>query len=278
MTLLDTNAAMRKIASLPTGPIAIILNEDDVDLAPTISHHKRLGFAGIVQIGRSDEETAADLIVDAAPGTHLSDAVNPLLPAMENRWVYAGHNAEFLYFPFCETRTISDVTQFVQEERRQAVFCTTVDLYSDDLTLVDKGVCTGEAFFDKMGYFALDRFDGPDRLERQIDLFGGLKWRYSEHIPWERQRIDRIGLFRADPGVALGADYLLNSPELNTVNCAWHNSLTCAVASLRVAKSLLRNPGSAFEIGKFTWSQSERFAWNSQQLLDLGLMEPGQWF
>ena len=28
----------------------------------------------------------------------------------------------------------------------------------------------------------------------------------------------------------------------------------------------------------FTWHNSTRFEWHSRQLLDLGLMEPGQWF
>jgi hypothetical protein len=33
-----------------------------------------------------------------------------------------------------------------------------------------------------------------------------------------------------------------------------------------------------FDITTFTWRNSVPFEWQSQQLFDLGLMEPGQWF
>jgi hypothetical protein len=41
---------------------------------------------------------------------------------------------------------------------------------------------------------------------------------------------------------------------------------------------LKRNPGSSFDIQTFKWHNSAPFEWHSRQLLDLGLMEPGQWF
>ena len=47
---------------------------------------------------------------------------------------------------------------------------------------------------------------------------------------------------------------------------------------LGIAKALARNPGSRDEIGGFTWRNSHEFHWSAQQLMDLGLMEPGQWF
>ena len=65
---------------------------------------------------------------------------------------------------------------------------------------------------------------------------------------------------------------------MNTFACPWHNNLTAAVASFRVAKALARNPGSRDEITSFAWRGSHPFRWNSQQLMELGLMEPGQWF
>lgn len=55
-------------------------------------------------------------------------------------------------------------------------------------------------------------------------------------------------------------------------------SLTGAVASFRVAKALRTNPGSRDDIGDFRWHRSEPFRWSSLQLMELGLMEPGQWF
>ena len=45
-----------------------------------------------------------------------------------------------------------------------------------------------------------------------------------------------------------------------------------------MAKALRTNPGSRDDISDFRWHKSERFNWSSMQLMELGLMEPGQWF
>ena len=103
-------------------------------------------------------------------------------------------------------------------------------------------------------------------------------WRFEEHVAPARRRIDRIALFRAAPGLHLEADHRFGIPEYNTYACPWHNNLTAAIASFRAAKALATNPGSREAVGSFQWRNSERFQWNAQQLMDLGLMEPGQWF
>ena len=70
----------------------------------------------------------------------------------------------------------------------------------------------------------------------------------------------------------------LSDEEMNTYACPWHNNLTTVLASFRTAKALRTNPGSRFSIQDFRWRNSTPFTWHSQQLMDLGLMEPGQWF
>ena len=134
---------------------------------------------------------------------------------------------------------------------------------------------------DKSGYYALARPD-PDNhnhpKERQLNFFGGLRWRYEEHIPKERRRIDRIAIFRATEQVRLRPDHTFTDEEYNTFACPWHHNLTASIISFRAAKALKRNPGSTFDIHTFRWHNSTPFEWHSRQLLDLGLMEPGQWF
>ncbi|MGJ8624794.1 MAG: hypothetical protein ACSHW1_18790, partial [Yoonia sp.] len=115
-------------------------------------------------------------------------------------------------------------------------------------------------------------------LDRQLDFFGGLRWRFEEHIPAPRRRIDRVAIFRNKPGLTFLHDHTFSDPEYNTYACPWHHNLTAAICSFRTAKALKRNPGSTFEIDTFKWHNSAQFEWHSQQLLDLGLMEPGQWF
>ncbi len=263
---------------LNLGPVAIIRDEDGVDLDQTIEHAQAIGFENIILLAAHLTERASVLQIETPPEMATNEVVNPLLDGLAGRWIYLGHNAEYLYFPFCEGRTISDAAQFVEEERRDAVFCTTVDLYPAQIDRFSMRLDPEQTHFDGAGYFAHDRYDGPDRLERQIEVFGGLKWRYAEHVEWKRQRIDRIGFFRAKEGLQIDALGRLNDAEMNTVSCPWHNNMSFCVASFRVAKSLLNNPGSAYEVESFMWEQSLQFDWSSEALMKVGLMEPGQWF
>lgn len=136
------------------------------------------------------------------------------------------------------------------------------------------------AFLDKAGYYALARPDPETRhpKERQLDFFGGLKWRYEEFVPYERRKIDRIAIFKARADLKMSEDFYFSDEEYNTYACPWHNNITAALLSFRTAKALRRNPTSREAIDDFTWVNSARITWTSQQLLDLGLIEPGQWF
>ena len=80
------------------------------------------------------------------------------------------------------------------------------------------------------------------------------------------------------PGLTLNDDHTLSDPEMNTYTCPWHHSMSATVCSFRVAKALRSNPGSRHDVDSFRWHKSTRFFWSSQQLMELGLMEPGQWF
>ena len=82
----------------------------------------------------------------------------------------------------------------------------------------------------------------------------------------------------AKPDLVLRPDFTFSDEEYNTYACPWHHNITTAIASFRTAKALRTNSGSRFDIGSFRWHNSTPFEWHSQQLMDLGLMEPGQWF
>ena len=167
------------------------------------------------------------------------------------------------------------------EERRDAMLTYVVDLYAADLNQAPTAVSLDDACLDRSGYYALARNDPANHnhpKERQLNFYGGLRWRYEEHVPQARRKIDRIALFRAKAGLTLRDDHTFSDEEYNTYACPWHNNLTAAIVSFRTAKALKKNPGSTFDIHGFTWHNSTRFEWHSRQLLDLGLMEPGQWF
>ena len=274
-------------AALAKGPLALVFVEDDVEVDTTLRHNLHLGFkSNIVFMPEAFDlaEDIADKVVrvdtEITRKGNREEIVNAIIPKAQGLWVYVCYNAEYLFFPFCETRTIGEMLAFHTEERRDAMLCYAIDLYAGDLDAHPNAVNIDDAYIDRSGYYALGRNDPATNYpkERQLDFFGGLRWRYEEHVPPERRKIDRIALFRAKPGLVLRADHTFNDEEYNTYACPWHNNLTAAVATFRTAKALKRNPGSAYEIETFRWHNSVPFEWHSRQLLDLGLIESGQWF
>lgn len=268
------------------GPVALILAEDDVEIDSTLRHHLDVGFKNVVLFGPAELEVADRLAMQIVRVDHniladndMTRVINAVIDMCPEQWLYYCYNAEYLFYPFCEHRSIGEMVGFCAEERRDAVLTYVVDLYAGDLHQHPNAVSLEAAHLDKSGYYALARTDAWNNpLERQLNFFGGLRWRFEEHIPIPRRRIDRIAVFRAKPGLKLQPDHTFNDDEYNTFACPWHNSLTASICSFRTAKALKRNPGSTFDIETFKWHNSAAFDWHSQQLLDLGLMEPGQWF
>jgi hypothetical protein len=272
--------------TLARGPVALVLVEDAVEVASTVRHHLDAGFRALVVFAHADldlplpadprlSRVDCDMLSEGA----LTRVVNSCIDAAPGTWFYYCYNAEYLFYPFCEHRTVGEMVTFNAEERRDSILTYVIDLYAGDLGRHPLAVSLEDAYLDRTGYYALartDRWNNP--AERQLDFFGGLRWRFEEHIPPKRRRIDRVGIFRAQPGLRLREDHTFNEAEYNTYACPWHNSLTAAICSFRTAKALQRNPGSSFDIHSFLWHNSVRFEWHSRQLLDLGLMEPGQWF
>ncbi len=276
-------------AALAKGPIALILVEDEIEVPATLRHHVDAGFASVIAfmppgmlLREELEQTIhrVDFNVKHTPHAHC-EVVNAVIPLAQGQWLYYCYNAEFLFHPFNETRNVAELAIFHAEERRDAMLTYVIDVYAGDVRKHKSGVSLDDAWLDKTGYYALARHDVENHnhpKERQLDFFGGLHWRFEEHIPSNRRKIDRISLFKSKEGLRLREDHTFTDEEYNTYACPWHNNLTLAIASFRTAKALKRNPGSSFDIHTFKWHNSVQFEWNSRQLMDLGLMEPGQWF
>lgn len=270
------------------GPAAMIFVEDDIEVDTTLRHHLQAGFKTLLAfmpdrftLPKDLEERLHRITYDTRQHGALPHAVNAIIKAAPNTWLYYCYNAEYLFYPFCESRSIGELLAFHTEERRNALLTYVVDLYAADLGAHPNAVSLEDAHLDKSGYYALARSDAGKNghpKDRQLDFFGGLRWRFEEHIPAKRRKIDRIALFRAAPDLTLREDHTFNIEEYNTYACPWHNNITATICSFRTAKALKHNPGSTFDIDTFRWHNSTAFEWHSRQLLDLGLMEPGQWF
>lgn len=271
------------LARLKSGPVGIFLMEDLSETNSTLRHHIKLGFKNLVVFGPPSLKISPELhdqihfVFSDVFRDQTTTLVNRMIEACPGRWIYYGYNAEYLFYPFIETRSVSELTTFASEERRSSILTYVIDLYADDLSEAPSGVSLSNAHLDQSGYYAMSRQkDGVD-LDRQMDMYGGLRWRFEEHVPADKRKIDRIGLFKAEKGLELRADHTFNRDEFNTYSCPWHHNLTAAICSFRAAKSLAGNPGSSEMIEGFKWHNSQQFAWHSRQLLDLGLIEPGQW-
>ena len=215
----------------------------------------------------------------AKSSADISQEMNAIISALPRQWIYCCYNGEYLFYPFCESRSIGEIIAFTTEERRMTIPTTVVDLYAGNLRQSPDGVDVTNTYLDRLGYYEQIRQDAQNvPLERQVNIFGGLRRRFEEHVPWEKRRLDRVALFQAVRGLKFQPDFTFNRPEFNTISCPWHHNVTAAVGSFRATKSLRRNPGSRNAISSFQWPGSEQFKWHPQHLMDLGFMEPGQWF
>lgn len=275
--------------ALRQGPVALVFAEDAAEVGTTVHHLAGAGFRAVVlfapeDLGLPEGLPATTRVVryDTLAEDAAQRAVTAVIAATpEGTWLHYCYNAEYLFFPFSETRNVRELLAFHAEERRSAMLTYVIDLYAGDLARFPNAVSLEEAFLDRSGYYAAARKGpSPDLApkDRQLDFFGGLRWRFEEHVTPARRKIDRIGLFRARRGLVLRSDHTLSDEEMNTYSCPWHHNLTAAVCSFRTAKALRANPISRQSIASFKWHNSVPFEWRAQQLLDLGLMETGQWF
>lgn len=197
--------------------VALILAEDFFQIDQTIAHHLRMGFDHCIVISRSAmhqgvraQDAVTTVYHDVFATNAMADVVNRCLPMFDGGWVMVCYNGEFLYFPFCETRSISDVTRFVTQEKRPVIPIVVVDAYPAQMPRApyDTGYdpTSGDVLIDSIGYHARPRWnmDQGRAHDRQLDMFGGLKWRFSNYVPFERRRIDRVALFQARAGLVMG--------------------------------------------------------------------------
>ena len=265
--------------TLPGGVVAVLLCETRAQVAATAHRLQRQGACAILALG-SEEETAG-LPELSIPVVRIAERptqrsgwtlLNALIDALSERWVLWLWNGESFVFPFGETRTLSDLTAFLSDERRRMLFTYALDLYAHDLPQGDADPEDLDLCFDRAGYHAFPR------EEQTLRLFGGLGWRFAEFTPKEIQQIGRASLFRAERGVWLDRNYLFSVPEYQSVQCKWHHNPTAAMMTLRRPRKIMAHPRFHEVRGKLMWHGSQRFDWTSRQLLELGMIEPGQWF
>ena len=269
-------AALPEI-SLPGGPVGVLLCETGYQAETSAADLARRGASALIVLGTpADRLALPDVpnvrIAEPVDGRTAPPLMNQLIDALSGRWLVWLWNGEFLFYPFCETRPLPEIVTFLAEERRPALFACAIDLYGEDLPGGADDPRDLDLSIDRTGYHA---FVGETR---RVDVFGALGWRFEEMIAPELQQLGRSALFRAERGVHMAPDMTFGVTEHAAISCPWHHNPTGVVASLRRTKRLFAHPNFPECRKRLTWQGTTRFDWSGAQLLDLGMMEPGQWF
>ena len=119
----------------------------------------------------------------AKSSSDISQEMNAVIAALPQRWIYFGYNGEYLFYPFCETRSIGEIIAFNTEERRKTISTTVVNFYAWHLGQSPHGMDVISIYLDRLGYYAETRRDGEQApLPQQFNFYGGLRWRFEEHV------------------------------------------------------------------------------------------------
>lgn len=277
-------------APVAGGPVAVMICDDGHRAAETARHLAAAGFAAIIACGPGAAGADPALNPDDAATSETPPArrtqmvgfpaevsdpaararlLNRLIAAHLGRWMLVCFTGEFLFFPFSAARSVRDLTDFLNSERRASAMAYAFDLYGAEAAGPDFSL--EDAAFDAEGWYAFERGDGI------VDVFGGLGWRFEDIAPEEAGRVNRPALFHAGPQTRLREDLWLEDDSLNTIACPWHNNPTLALMSVRRARRLARRPEFAKSGRPLTWPHSVRFQWRADQLTALGMIEAGQW-
>ncbi|MEM9059593.1 MAG: hypothetical protein AAGD13_03950 [Pseudomonadota bacterium] len=273
----DTIEALVKARpDLAGGVVAVLLCETPAQTNCSMRRLAAQGAGSLIVIGDAPEPSDLDVQVvrvKQLPSQRSAwSMLNQLIDLLAGRWLLWLWNGEYFVFPFGETRTLSDLAAFLGDERRKMIFTYAFDLYANDLPNGGDNLEEADLHFDRIGYHAFPRD------EKVLRLFGGLGWRFAEFAPRETQQIGRTSLFKAEKGVWMDRKYLFEDAEYASVQCKWHHNPTAAVMSLRRTRRILAHPEFHRVRGNLLWEGSEKFDWTSRQLLELGMIEPGQWF
>ena len=277
-----------------------------------VDHHRGLGIREFVFLDLSDDGGLA-----AHPGSaghavwrprSMAD-IEPLTLWLNGlrtryaagRWCLSLDTSDAFVFYRCESRRIGDFTEFLESESRDHVYALTVEMYGTepaaDLVAAAGGRPPFGALdhFDPFGFVTLD----PGRF-RNVIVRGGLQRRTLFRTrPRQSPALNRVPLvkWRWFYGYKAGTRLILPM-HLNNPHARWHSSPTGCI--LRFA--LLNDRATLEAAGR--WEQavavkdgglaaypglsrlreialmqdvSRRYT-GTRDLVDCGLLNPGQWF
>ena len=131
----------------------MIFVEDPVEVASTVRHHVAAGFGEVLVLAPIAfdldpviEKTVRRIDHDVHVPGAIPAAVNTIIAAAPNTWLYYCYNAEYLFYPFSETRSVRELLAFHEEERRTAMVTYVLDLYAGDFSQAPNAVTLSRTF------------------------------------------------------------------------------------------------------------------------------------
>ena len=194
-----------------------------------------------------------------------------------DRWCLSLEACDFMVFARCETRALRSLTDFLETEHRDHAFGLVVDMYGEPGEAPESDPFAALPLFDPIGYQTSEPGD-----DGTTPVSGGvLRRTLFRTVPRHAPRLDCIPLVRWRRHFSyVDATVSLQPSRLNRAHAAWHGSPT--VCLLRFA--LLaggedgRGPGGALPRGQDLRTNASRRYRSSDDLVDCGMLNPGQWF
>ena len=88
--------------ALSTGPVALILIEDDVEIASTIAHHAKAGFTNLIAFCAQERALPAEapdtlhrVDYDVSAEDALQTIANTMIKALPGQWLNFCYKAEY---------------------------------------------------------------------------------------------------------------------------------------------------------------------------------------
>ena len=300
--------------SAATGTVAVASHYGNHPMVESfIEHHRSLGIQEFVFLDLStDGGLAAHLGGRSGCTVWRPRDISKPDPVMlwlnglrtryaEGRWCLSLDTSDAFVFYRCEDRMVGDLTEFLDSEHRDHLYAVTVEMYGSEPAAVLAVANAGQApielldHFDPFGFVTLD----PGRFQNVIVRGGPQRRLLFKTRPRQSPALNRIPLVKWRWNYAYVAGTRLILPmHLNHPHARWHSSPTGCIlrfallndaATLDVAAKwehvvatrdggLASYPGlSRLRDMPLMQDMSRRYT-GTRDLVECGLLNPGQWF
>jgi len=281
-------------------------------IAPFIEHHSKLGVREFVFLDLSDDGSLHPRLAGrkdcALWRPHRPDKITHVVYWLNflrrkyatGRWCLSLEPNERFIFYRSETRRIMDLIEFLTSERRDHIYALLLEMYGENPA---ENIClnAGEDPAEKLRHFEAFGYIAPEAGPiSNVIIRGGIQRRalYREN-PEDSPCLNRIPLVKWQWHFAyISGRRLMMPARLNTPHAPWHSSPTACLLryalldppasvdlAARIDATEIMSDGrrSCYDVvpalrqANLKHDFSGRFT-QSLDLVEAGLINPGQWF